>query len=1299
MPSTLKIRVRSARSLPVMDKSAKTTDAYVEVRLGGHVYAKTGVAKKTLNPEWNIDMRINCTDDSVVQNEPLEFRVMDSDTYSADDPIGYVHIDLNPLLTRAAKANTQNGDLVETRRDMVIEGWFPIYDTLMGARGELQISVKVLFLGDANPFKDSSAGVQFFSTSLLASPTVDVAEVFGFVEELFVHDDPEYEFENKFRSPQKSNDSRFRLLYRLSCGLRRQLGKKVQDLGGNAVLGYSQTFDVEGDSGIVARACGTACRLETLNARSLSGSSRPTTNALESRDRVESSPDLFFNRSTGAHGSGSKAALSPKLSPRSAGGRIYHRSMGGLELSPAYNVDGSDGNGGLVHAEGRYGRDSLSINVNSPSSDFGIGQTFNYAIVLKYLLAKFPVDVDATGNGQLRNGIFETMMERIKEEILRVHRPLAHNLFKVQKLAVAEGDNVRELSREVQLLTLNNFGSSVRLRLAGVVSAQSVKYLGKLHAKISDRETRDAWWAELRDEIRSHARVLKCWFIVGYSETCTIMDDVCILSATGTAAVVRRSKRRKRMLRVGHTRLRSNPTSSPTRTGWSSLRANSIQRHVSVPLPGSSRASRSTSTNGPRIDQGCAICHIPYLHDSAPYANMRLVPCQSCKRKWVPEVMLATIEPPTTLPVCGRGTLVQARACKVISMVMGQAQKGEALALAVSEILPFLQYDLHRQLINKMKIMGANAAFGLRTQIQLGPNLLVGIVTATAVCLPALPAPRVLHIQRNIKVVDAEDRALVSLQEQLQELSEFNKECMAKLPVSTVLPRKLLVEAVTACKSSPNSPRTSAPNSPRIGPTTQNRLPRSRSMSETTVTRPHSLSPKSQLTKEIVGSDSSSSPRSSSRLSKSSTMVHLKNDPGENVFGPGTTKINKELFPSVSSPPPAPSIPSVISPNTAPLPVQVDNGDSKLTGRMTPPKALEIGPPALRVQTDLPKSRDDALSSSSTGSSSSSTSTDGESGSASNDSSFSGSDEVLSGGETRNRTRRRRRTVEETREPFVLEVDDETDEDIMSVLMDQRLPFGISMVNTGVVPGCAASTRGSHSETLVVTRRVPLGTLLQSVKSARKNIELASVFKSLFTSLIFKIRRSAPCMVCSLNTWIGLPLDGSMEIVITGAVVREAPLIQAQLKEMKQNYVELKMSPAPCMLPLPIASNVEMIVNQNIAKMGRGGTRSQDGEQINRETRQVFITTASFVPRRKVLAYVGHINLHFIRESWVVTDLGHFYHEFLAQIQECMRAQVAANGGNALLSFNVMPHESGGKLYRNQIYTMLSVSGDAVLLE
>ncbi len=46
--------------------------------------------------------------------------------------------------------------------------------------------------------------------------------------------------------------------------LRRQLGRKVLEMGGNSVLGYHQEFDVEGESGIVARGYGTACLLKKV---------------------------------------------------------------------------------------------------------------------------------------------------------------------------------------------------------------------------------------------------------------------------------------------------------------------------------------------------------------------------------------------------------------------------------------------------------------------------------------------------------------------------------------------------------------------------------------------------------------------------------------------------------------------------------------------------------------------------------------------------------------------------------------------------------------------------------------------------------------------------------------------------------------------------------------------------------------------------------------------------------------------------------------------------------------------------
>lgn len=95
------------------------------------------------------------------------------------------------------------------------------------------------------------------------------------------------------------------------------------------------------------------------------------------------------------------------------------------------------------------------------------------------------------------------------------------------------------LSNEIQILSLKSFEAHARIRLGGLVTAKSVKFLGKLEATVSDQETREAWWEELRDEVKSHAKTMCCTHIVGYSETCTIYGEVCVLSAIGTAATVK----------------------------------------------------------------------------------------------------------------------------------------------------------------------------------------------------------------------------------------------------------------------------------------------------------------------------------------------------------------------------------------------------------------------------------------------------------------------------------------------------------------------------------------------------------------------------------------------------------------------------------------------------------------------------------------------------------------------------------------------------------------------------------------
>ena len=255
------------------------------------------------------------------------------------------------------------------------------------------------------------------------------------------------------------------------------------------------------------------------------------------------------------------------------------------------------------------------------------------------------------------------------------------------------------------------------------------------------------------------------------------------------------------------------------------------------------------------------------------------------------------------------------------------------------------------------------------------------------------------------------------------------------------------------------------------------------------------------------------------------------------------------------------------------------------------------------------------------------------------------------------------------------------------------------------------------TEALLVVQRIPLAKYLKRVKVARQNIELAGIFKSLLKSLVFKIRQAAPCFVCNLDMWIGLPADGSMEIFATGHVVKEAPSSSLEIISSRRHMSSIKESPAPCMFPRALADRVENQAKEALEKFELGDKSDAETGQfaLDEEVKSgengsltksaiarenpIIITPLSFVPHKRVKKYVGRINLHFIRESWSVVDLGEFYHDFFLQIYECCRAQVSANGGNALLSFKINPHESGGKLFRNQIYNLVSVSGDAVILE
>jgi hypothetical protein len=108
----------------------------------------------------------------------------------------------------------------------------------------------------------------------------------------------------------------------------------------------------------------------------------------------------------------------------------------------------------------------------------------------------------------------------------------------------------------------------------------------------------------------------------------------------------------------------------------------------------------SSALRLPRV-KPCSASHVPYAHTQAPFKAMKLVPCALCGRKWVPELLLATVEPPLHLPSRGAGVLVQARVCRPHAWAR---RVGSRNAELVSEQLPFVEYELQRQLVLKLKV-------------------------------------------------------------------------------------------------------------------------------------------------------------------------------------------------------------------------------------------------------------------------------------------------------------------------------------------------------------------------------------------------------------------------------------------------------------------------------------------------------------------------------------------------------------------------------------------------------------------
>ncbi|CAH8474190.1 unnamed protein product [Schistosoma turkestanicum] len=301
---------------------------------------------------------------------------------------------------------------------------------------------------------------------------------------------------------------------------------------------------------------------------------------------------------------------------------------------------------------------------------------------------------------------------------------------------------------------------------------------------------RDAWWLELRTEIVAHMHSIRCDAVLAYREECTIYEDVCILSSYGTAVQLNPNWMNNYSLqkmtttnslscistnlenasekirasvsttsshfttndqyptKIPSTRNNCSPELTTTnhsfRMSSSSSSSSSSSETTPVPSPTSSynKQSRKELTADQcllphkqifhhvnnAVKPNCRICHLPTISDTNPNQFTSPVTssrCASCKMASVPDLLFSSSDFPAELLIIGNPALIQARVCRT-----KKDTKGEVAASELSEILPFIDYELHYRLMQKLRLRSMNGLFGLRYRIAIGEYMIAAIAVS-----------------------------------------------------------------------------------------------------------------------------------------------------------------------------------------------------------------------------------------------------------------------------------------------------------------------------------------------------------------------------------------------------------------------------------------------------------------------------------------------------------------------------------------------------------------------------------------